>query len=60
LHGHNEVFQTALFLLFLRRLAMHHAVKASRVLEEIVHTSHDAKHPEGEEVNSDDRDDTAN
>lgn len=58
MHGNDKVFQTALFLLFLGRLAVHHAVETSGILEKVVDTSHDAENTEGEEVNTDDSDDT--
>ena len=37
---------------------MHHAVETSGILEEVVDTGHDAEDTKGEEVNTDDSDDT--
>ena len=58
LHGDDKVFETALFLLFLGRLAVHYTVETSRVLQEIVNTGHNAEDTEGEKIDTDDRDDT--
>ena len=58
LHRNDKVFQTALFLLFLGRFPVHHAVETSGVLQEVVDTSHDTEDTEGEKVDTDDSDDT--
>jgi hypothetical protein len=53
LQGDNKVFQGALLLVTLGRLAVHEVVEASAALHEVVKTTHDAEDTEGEDPDTD-------
>jgi hypothetical protein len=52
LHGNDKVLQTALFLLFLGRLAVHNTIERGGILQEIVDTGHDTENSEREHVDT--------
>ena len=51
-----EIFQRPLFLVLLWRLAVHEVVETNAVLEKVVHTTQYAEDTEGEDPNTDNRD----